>query len=253
MANLVWRGSFGFNMNLLDVGNLYEGLSYTATSSLYSVNYGGGDRDEFRGHGFTFDLDGTPVGGVVTSYAAFQNGAKLGAVDGVSVAVPALVKAASTFTLTDDRAIFRSALAANDAITGGRGDDVLEGFAGNDRITGGLGGDSLYGGTGADRFVFKSIRESNLDTGDCDFIYGFSKKQEDKIDLAGIDANTTRSGNQAFSFIGAKAFSGKAGELSYEKVSGYTWIEGDVNGDGFADFSIALKGSHNVSKSYFYL
>ncbi|GEO16236.1 calcium-binding protein [Microvirga aerophila] len=253
MAKLVWRGPFGFNIKLLDVGHLYYGVDYTATSSLYAVDYGSGDRDEFRGRGFTFALDGTPTGGVVTSYANFQGGAKLGTVDGVSIPVQSLVKAARTYSVSDDYALFRSALSGNDVITGGSGDDRLEGFAGNDRITGGLGGDSLYGGSGADRFIFRSISDSNLDGDGCDFIYGFSAKQKDRIDLARIDADATRSGNQAFSFVGAKEFSGKAGELRYEKVSGYTWVEGDVDGDGIADFSLALKGSLNVAKGYFYL
>jgi Ca2+-binding RTX toxin-like protein len=253
MAKLVWRGPFGFNIKLLDVGNLYYGVDYTATSSLYAVDHGSGDRDEFRGRGFTFALDGTPTGGVVASYANFQGGAKLGTVDGVSIPVQSLVKAASTYSVSDDYSLFRSALSGNDVITGGSGDDRLEGFAGNDRITGGLGGDSLYGGSGADRFIFRSISDSNLDGDGCDFIYGFSAKQKDRIDLARIDADATRSGNQAFSFVGAKEFGGKAGELRYEKVSGYTWVEGDVDGDGIADFSLALKGSLNVAKGYFYL
>lgn len=60
------------------------------------------------------------------------------------------------------------------------------------------------------------------------------ESEDDVIDLRSIDADTGRSGNNAFTFIGKSAFSGEAGELRY---SG-TIISGDVNGDGRADFEI---------------
>jgi serralysin len=61
----------------------------------------------------------------------------------------------------------------------------------------------------------------------------------DKIDLHLIDANTNVSGDQAFTFIGASAFDGHAGELrAVDSGLGYYNVEGDVNGDGIADFTI---------------
>jgi Ca2+-binding RTX toxin-like protein len=111
----------------------------------------------------------------------------------------------------------------------------------------------LYGGTGADTFVFRSIRDSGPTSDDCDFVMDFSTRQKDKIDLSAIDANLSRTGNQAFSFIGANDFSGRAGELRYDKLETFTVVEGDVNGDGAADFSITLKGVHTLSKGYFIL
>ena len=40
------------------------------------------------------------------------------------------------------------------------------------------------------------------------------------------------------------AFSHTAGELRYEQISGNTYIEGDTNGDGIADFMIRADGLH---------
>ena len=60
------------------------------------------------------------------------------------------------------------------------------------------------------------------------------------IDLAGIDADTTHAGNDAFHFIGLTPFGGHAGELRQFSQGANTIIEGDVNGDGNADFQIAL-------------
>ncbi len=49
-------------------------------------------------------------------------------------------------------------------------------------------------------------------------------------------------GNQAFKFIGVQAFHGIAGELHYVTSGGSRIVEGDVNGDGKADFQIKITG-----------
>jgi serralysin len=69
----------------------------------------------------------------------------------------------------------------------------------------------------------------------------------DMISLDKMDADTTTIGDQAFTYINgdssttaAKDFSESAGELrSYLSASGVI-IEGDVNGDAKADFSVEL-------------
>lgn len=124
--------------------------------------------------------------------------------------------------------------AGNDRLYGGAGNDDLLGGAGNDLLVGGSGNDFLVGGAGADTFRFTSISDSRVGSLR-DVIDDFRPGSEgDVIDLSSIDANTLRSGNNAFSFIGKAGFSGTAGELRY---SG-TIISGDVNGDGRADFEI---------------
>ena len=44
--------------------------------------------------------------------------------------------------------------------------------------------------------------------------------------------------DNAFSFIGAGAFSGTAGQLRAYSSGGSNYVAGDVNGDGVADFTI---------------
>jgi serralysin len=57
------------------------------------------------------------------------------------------------------------------------------------------------------------------------------------------------SGNQAFTFIGKSAFTGKAGQLTF--ANGV--LSGDVNGDAIADFQVAVSRLKTLSKGDLYL
>jgi hypothetical protein len=95
----------------------------------------------------------------------------------------------------------------------------------------------LKGGGGADTFRYLAVTESNSLGRDhiLDFTPG-----SDRIDLSSIDANRSIGGDQAFTWIGSNAFGKTAGQLRAFQ-SGVNWIvEGDINGDGFADLIIAL-------------
>ncbi|MGO4126411.1 calcium-binding protein [Inquilinus sp. YAF38] len=124
-----------------------------------------------------------------------------------------------------------------DTIDGWRGDDQLDGGAGKDELSGGTGDDVLIGGAGtdamtggggADTFRFAAASESAAGVGR-DFVFDFIHVEGDKIDLAGIDANTRVLGNQAFHNV--------AGELRF---SG-SILAGDTNGDGRADFEVFVR------------
>lgn len=141
--------------------------------------------------------------------------------------------------------------AKNDVLNGGTGDDTLIGGKGDDKITGGAGVDTLTGSAGKDQFIFKSIADSTPDAADT--ISDFNGKQGDRINLKAIDADTTASGNQAFDFIGDGDFSGKAGELRFEKAGTGFDIFGDTDGDGTADFAIHLAKSASLAESFFVL
>lgn len=141
----------------------------------------------------------------------------------------------------------------NDTLLGNTGNDILGGGAGNDKLIGGAGADKLFGGAGKDIFVFKSTKESANSVAFRDTIYDFSAKEGDRVDLSAIDANLKLSGNQAFSFIGTKAFSGKAGELRYDKKVSDSYIYADVNGDKKADFAIHLDDAVVLTKGLFIL
>jgi Ca2+-binding RTX toxin-like protein len=133
-----------------------------------------------------------------------------------------------------------------DHIYGFAGNDILAGGAGADFVIGGAGKDVLTGGANADKFGYQFTSESGTTKATRDVITDF-QDTVDKIDLFNIDANTTQVGDQAFNYINgnssttpAAEFTGAAGQLrSYITATGVI-IEGDVNGDKKADFSIEL-------------
>jgi serralysin len=141
----------------------------------------------------------------------------------------------------------------SDTYTGTRFSDRIKGGAGSDKLTGGAGADDLWGGEGTDTFIFKSVGESTVKSSGRDTIFDFSVQQKDKIHLSSIDANSLKGGNQAFEFIGTRAFSGEAGELQYRKAASDTYVSGDVNGDKIADFTIHFDDAIDFSQSYFVL
>ena len=136
---------------------------------------------------------------------------------------------------------------------GGSGNDTLWGADGNDRLIGGSGRDVTAGGTGADRFAFDDGHFGGATTATADVIQDFSRAQGDRIELAPVDANSGVGGDQAFTFIGTAAFTGTAGQLRYGHVSGNTYVLGDLNGDGAADFMLRLDGLHTLTSGNFIL
>lgn len=144
-------------------------------------------------------------------------------------------------------------LNGNDKLNGGLGNDYLSGGAGSDTLYGGRGADDLYGGAGKDTFVFKAVSDSTVSSSGRDTIFDFSGKGGDIINLSAIDAVSGKSGNQAFSFIGEDAFSGKAGQLRYVEKASDTYIYADINGDKKADFAIHLDDALSLNKGYFIL
>lgn len=142
-----------------------------------------------------------------------------------------------------------------DTLYGGEGKDVLNGGADADTLVGGTGMDKLTGGLGADNFVFTSILDfAGTTATTCDAITDFNKTQKDLIKLSQIDANTTNgSGDDPFAFIGTAAFHKVAGELRYMASGSNTLIQGDVNGDGVADFALLLTGKVALAAGDFVL
>ncbi len=84
-----------------------------------------------------------------------------------------------------------------------------------------------------------------------DRILDFRQAEDDRIHLSTIDADATLGGDQGFAFIGTGDFTGTAGELRYEQVDGSTYVQGDTNGDGVADFMIRLDGLHTLEAGDF--
>jgi len=139
-----------------------------------------------------------------------------------------------------------------DVLLGGAGNDRLKGYAGNDRLSGGTGQDTMYGSTGRDTFVFDD-RETSASKSKADYIYDFSRRQGDKIDLGAVDANARKRGDQKFSFIGDDKTFSKAGEVRFEKTKGATYVYLNTDNDRAAEGVIKLKGTLELQKSWFVL
>jgi Ca2+-binding RTX toxin-like protein len=153
-------------------------------------------------------------------------------------------------------------------LDGRGGDDGLYSAYGASTIfIGGAGADymvSQYGGNwdafggadaGTDRFDLYAASDSPVGPGH-DTIDGFLG---DIIFLGRIDANPYINGNQAFTFIGDSEFTGTPGQvhvLTFDNegvANDYKLVQGDIDGDGVADFEIELLYLCPVSAENFIL
>lgn len=144
-----------------------------------------------------------------------------------------------------------SGLDGNDQLTGSYGDDTLDGGDGNDVLIGERGADILTGGASADTFQIGSHLDSGLGSA-ADTITDF-ESGIDLIDLAAMDADTTNPGDDSFTFIDDAPFTNTPGQLRAEIVGSQTVIQGDINGDGTADFEIYVDGAPLLASSDFVL
>ena len=135
----------------------------------------------------------------------------------------------------------------NDVLDGGDAADSIDGGADADTITGGSGSDTLTGGSEADRFVFaKGDSGAGLTYIDriVDFATGI-----DTIDVSKIDADEGTAGNQAFTFVGNGAFTA-AGQLHVVTIGGVTYVQGNVDSDTAAEFTIRVDATIPVEADF---
>lgn len=135
--------------------------------------------------------------------------------------------------------------AIGDTLSGLGGNDELRGRGGADLLIGGAGKDDQWGGGGADIFQFRHSDGSSEKISERDVIHDFDRM--DYIDLHFIDANTSRHGNNEFSFIGSARFDGHAGELRYNGGV----VKGDMDGDKHPDFSIEIENGFALHGRHF--
>ncbi len=145
-----------------------------------------------------------------------------------------------------------SGLAGADKLHGDLGNDTLDGGDGDDVLYGDAGRDTLTGGAGLDQFVFLDGDLSG-NRALTDLVTDFSQAQGDRLKLKAIDADTGLADDQRFSFIGTADFAGTAGELRYVQDGGSTYVEGDTDGNGTADFVIGLTGTIDLTAADFVL
>lgn len=137
----------------------------------------------------------------------------------------------------------------DDKLLGDTKANTFFGGAGKDTLVGRGGADMLTGGADQDTFVYQKTSDSAGKQHDMIDVF---ISHEDKIDLSALHPDT---GNDKFSFIGAKKFSGDAGELHVviDKSHATAMIEGDLDGDKKADFQIEFDHFTNIVKGDFIL
>jgi serralysin len=200
-------GSGGYDILVLN-GNYAGGVTFTATTVVNIEEI-----DLRKSHSYTLVSHEKTVG----SGQLFVNGQRLTFDDALSFDGSA--ETTGTFKLAGGD--------GHDTLIGGTGDDIIRGGHGPDDLTGGAGNDTFRYGSTADSTGGNPDHITDLGVGDL-------------IDLSGIDASGGLAGtSNDFTFIGTAAFSGHAGELRVENVSGNDWLVlADTNGDGSADMSI---------------
>jgi Ca2+-binding RTX toxin-like protein len=118
---------------------------------------------------------------------------------------------------------------------GGSGDDV---------IIAGRAANQIDGGAGSDTYRFLSAEDANGDT-----ILSF--QPGDRVDLSQIDANGTGAGDTSFTLVSG-ALTG-VGQLlvSHEmrEDGEYTVIHGNLAGATDAEFSLSIRGHHDLTAS----
>ncbi|HUG61008.1 MAG TPA: M10 family metallopeptidase C-terminal domain-containing protein, partial [Methylomirabilota bacterium] len=88
-------------------------------------------------------------------------------------------------------------------------------------------------------FIYLKASDSRPGNAKRDVITDFDGKA-DRIDLSKVDANSRKKGLQRFTFIGARRFSGRPGELRYAKGL----LQGNLNRDRRPEFEIKVIVKH---------
>lgn len=133
----------------------------------------------------------------------------------------------------------------NDWLWGRNGNDDIEGGTGDDVLAGGKGADILNGGSGRDTFVFLKSEIGTTRTGEHDRIGDFHPGI-DKIDVSALFSDVPFNGIQKGALSGTSA---DAYEIGFVYENGRTWVEGDITGDGKADFTIELANKQSLMAS----
>ncbi|VIO76637.1 Serralysin [Bradyrhizobium ivorense] len=212
---------YGFSSN---AGGVYDFSNFNPTPALTIYDSGGVDTLDCSGYGVAQTIDLHPgafssVGGLVHNIGIATNTIIEGAIGGSG----------------------NDTMIANDfgcTLIAGAGNDTLIGGAGTDRLVAGSGADNMTGGGGADTFVF-AAGDLTAPGGTHDLIKDFVSGV-DLIDLSSLGS---------FNFLGSSAFGHSADELdySYNGALGVTTLQGDINGDGIADFAIDFTGNIALS------
>ena len=128
--------------------------------------------------------------------------------------------------------------------------DIFYGDSLDNWFQGGGGKDTYTGGVGRDLYDYNLTSAAGLGNAR-DVITDFDHLVDD-IDLAGIDADATVAGNQAFRWVGTAALSG-AGEVGYYTADGNTIVRMSTDADTASEGEIQLSGIRTLTAVDFYL
>lgn len=221
----------------------------------------------FRGIGFTYDSDGVPTGGTVTSFSDTYLGENVFQVSGLNTpatafvawatnpqgsgsAVEALLAGSDTIVGSDTgNRLF--AYAGDDSIVGGAGADYLNSGTGNNTLMGGAGsdtldaatsggGNTLFGGDGNDLIRGGTgFDQVNGNVGDDTIIshsltgdWLLGGQGQDSIDASVTHSNNIINGNLGNDTLlggsGNDTLRGGQGDDVIHVGSGNAWISGDL-------------------------
>jgi Ca2+-binding RTX toxin-like protein len=197
--------------------------------------------DILRGEGGSDVLDGGPGNDLLDG----GDGIDLARFGGsTAVAVDLVAGTARRGAETDTLSSIQGAIgsSAADRFTGDGGPNWFQGGGGRDVAT---------GGAARDLYDFDRVQDSLPGSANRDVI-GDLAPQSDRIDLTGIDADATVSGNQAFRFVGDTPLTGP-GELGFRVSSGNTIVQASTDADAAPEFEIQLTGLTGIGDFVFYL
>lgn len=142
-----------------------------------------------------------------------------------------------------------------DNLFGGNGNDLVRGEGGGDLINGGAGADRLAGGVGSDRFIFNLASDSApnafdriIQLDDRVAFSGIGVEGGDVLDVSGIDADPSISGNQAFRFSSGPLTRGVA--QLYENDEGDTIFVASTDNDTTPEILIRIEDGSIRATAY---
>ena len=124
--------------------------------------------------------------------------------------------------------------------------DRFIGDAGANAFQGGRGRDVATGGGGRDSYDFDAVQDSPPGASKSDQITDFAPGQ-DVLDLARIDADPSRPGDQPFVWRGTAAFTGAPGEVRYVKGA-TTIVRATTDSDLAPELEIRLTGNKTLTE-----
>lgn len=274
---LLVAGPQRLRMDEINFSVLFNGTINTESGTTFRETVSGfqwGVTDEvvtFTGSGFTYDSDGVPTGGTVTSLSVTHLGqtvfqisqfsepaslfvAAAGAQQGASWNALSELFNGSDTLVASDTGDHLFGFYGNDSIVGGAGDDYLNGAQGNSTLTGGAGADTLdaggyfgqhvlYGGDGNDLIRGGNGTDTvNGNKGD-DTIIGSSTVGDWLLGGQGNDSikDTASSGHNIINGnigndtilcgSGGNSLRGGQGDDSIVGGQGADWLSGDMGHD----------------------